>query len=254
MTQLLDGKVALVTGGSSGIGRASALGFAREGARVVVADRAVDGGEETVRMIRESGSDAIFVRVDVSKALEVEEMVGKTIEAYGRLDCAFNNAGVNTTTRTLTHEYREEEWDRVIGVNLKGVWLCMKHEIIEMLKQGTGSIVNTSSIYGLVSAAGTSAYTASKHGVAGLTKASALEYASQGIRVNAVCPGYIRTPMVESVIDANPGLEEWFISREPVGRLGTPQEVAEAVVWLCSDAASFVTGLIMPVDGGVTAQ
>jgi len=254
MTQLLDGKVALVTGGSSGIGRASALAFAREGARVVVADRSVDGGEETVRMIKETGTDAIFVRVDVSQALEVEEMLGKTIEAYGRLDCAFNNAGVNTTTRTSTHQYLEDEWDRVIGVNLKGVWLCMKYEIMEMLKQGTGSIVNTSSIYGLVGAAGTPAYTASKHGVAGLTKASALEYASQGIRVNAVCPGYIRTPMVESVIDSNPGLEEWFISREPIGRLGTPQEVAEAAVWLCSDAASFVTGLIMPVDGGVTAQ
>ena len=258
MTQLLDGKVALVTGGSSGIGRASALAFAREGARVVVADRAVEGGEETVRVIKESGTDAIFVRVDVSQVLEVEEMVSKAIEAYGRLDCAFNNAGVNTTTRTLTHQYREDEWDRVIGVNLKGVWLCMKYEIIEMLKQGTGSIVNTSSIYGLVGAAGTPAYVASKHGVAGLTKASALEYASQGIRVNAVCPGGVDTEMFRELVVLRQGSEGMDVEQlvenagagTALGHLATPEDVAQATVFLASAAAGAITGQHLAVDAG----
>ncbi|MFQ5872809.1 MAG: SDR family oxidoreductase [Dehalococcoidia bacterium] len=250
----LEGKVALVTGGSSGIGRAAALLFAREGASVVVVDVDVEGGDETVRRVEEAGGTAIFAKADVSKAVEVEAMVNKAVETYGHLDCGFNNAGTSRVGRVPTHEYPDEDWERVIQVNLKGVWLCMKYEVIQMLQQGGGSIVNMSSIFGLVGTPGTSAYTASKHGVIGLTKAAALEYAKEGIRINAVCPGHIRTPMVERIIDINPGLEEEYVESEPVGRLATPEEVAEAVVWLCSDAASFVTGHALSVDGGLAAQ
>ena len=254
MAESLTGKVALVTGGSSGIGRAAALSFSREGAKVVVADVHVDGGQETVQMIEVSGGEAVFAKADVSKAADVEAMVSKAVETYGRLDCAFNNAGIHTGAKIPTHEYSDEEWNRIISVNLTGVWLCMKREIALMLKQGAGAIVNTSSAAGLHGVPGAAAYTASKHGVAGLTKAAALEYADQNIRVNAVCPGIIDTPMIRQIIDSNPTPEEAYIQREPVKRLGTPEEVAEAVVWLCSDAASFVTGLAMPVDGGYVAQ
>jgi NAD(P)-dependent dehydrogenase (short-subunit alcohol dehydrogenase family) len=250
----LEGKIALVTGGGSGIGRASAMAFARDGARVVVADVNTEGGEETVQAIKEAGGEAILVHADVSKGSAVAAMVRRTVEVFGRLDCAFNNAGVSGGSRNLTAEYPEEDWDRVISINLKGVWLCMKSEIPQMLKQGGGAIVNTASVAGLVGIRGTSAYIASKHGVAGLTKAAALEYAESGIRINAVCPGYIRTPLLQPILDRYPGFEEQVIARHPVGRLGTPEEVAEAVVWLCSDAASFVTGHAMPVDGGYMAQ
>ncbi len=253
MADLLKEKVALVTGGGSGIGRASALAFAREGARVVVADVAVEGGEETVGLIKKAGGEALFVRADVTQSAEVEAMVQRAVSAYGRLDCAFNNAGIEGTPAP-TAECSEENWERVLAVNLKGVWLCMKHEIPRMLRQGGGAIVNTASVAGLVGFQNMPAYVASKHGVAGLTKTAALEYARQGIRVNAVCPGVIRTPMIERFMGKGGQTEEELSALEPVGRLGAPQEVAEAVVWLCSDAASFVTGHTLVVDGGLVAQ
>jgi NAD(P)-dependent dehydrogenase (short-subunit alcohol dehydrogenase family) len=249
----LEGKVALVTGGSSGIGRAAALAFAREGSRVVIADVLVEGSEETKRMIEQSGGEAIFVKADVSKAEQVEALIEKTVEAFGRLDCAFNNAGVGgVRARTAKHE--EDDWDRIMNINLKGVWLCMKYEIQQMLEQGGGVIVNTSSVAGLVGFDGTPAYVASKHGVVGLTKGAALEYAKSGIRVNAVCPGVIHTPMIDRTVSKLPHMAEVYRTMHPIGRLGEPEEIAEAVVWLCSDAASFVTGHAMAVDGGLTAQ
>ena len=253
MAGLLSGKVALVTGGSTGIGRASALTFAREGAQVVVADVVADKAEETVRLIKEAGGEARCIKTDVTRAAEVEAMVRFTLDAYGRLDCAHNNAGIEGTVSN-TAEYAEADWDRVIGVNLTGVWLCMKYEIPPMLEQGGGAIVNTASGAGLIGAPGMPAYVASKHGVVGLSKTAALEYAKAGIRVNAMCPGVIETPMVERLTSGNPGMMEGFVSIHPVGRAGQPQEIAEAVVWLCSDAASFVTGHAMSVDGGITAQ
>ena len=246
----LAGKVALVTGGSSGIGRASALAFAKEGAQVVIADVATEGGEQTVSMVQDAGGQAIFVKTDVSQTRDVEVMVNAAVEAYGRLDCAFNNAGIDGRSGPV-HQYPEELWDQVIATNLKGVWLCIKYEAPQMLKQGGGAIVNDSSVAGLVTGANISAYTASKHGLIGLTKAAAMDYAASGIRVNAVCPGVIRTPMVEGAIAEDPNREAVMISREPIGRLGTPEEVAEVVVWLCTDAASFVTGTAIPVDGGL---
>ena len=256
----LEDKAALVTGGSSGIGRAAALAFAREGAKVAVnANTNIKGGEETVLMIKEAGGEAIFVKADASKAVEVEAMVKKTVKAYGRLDCAFNNAGVVDIPGALafapekTADYSEKEWDYVISVNLKGVWLCMKYEIIQMRKQGGGAIVNNSSILGLVGIPGGPAYVASKHGVIGLTKAAALEYAQEGIRVNAVCPGWISTSMTDRTLN-NPDIKAMVIGMVPVRRMGKTEEVGEAVVWLCSDAASFVTGHSMVVDGGLVAQ
>jgi NAD(P)-dependent dehydrogenase (short-subunit alcohol dehydrogenase family) len=252
--QRFSGKVALVTGGASGIGRASAVAFAREGASVVVSDVAVEGGEETVRLIEEAGGEATFVRADVSDAEEVETLIRRTVEAYGRLDCAFNNAGIEGPMATNTADYFEEDWDRVIGINLKGVWLCMKHETHRMLEQESGSIVNNSSVAGLVGFAGISAYVASKHGVVGLTKTAALEYAGSGIRVNAVCPGVIRTPMIDRATTGSAEAEAGFAALEPVGRMGSPEEVAEAVVWLASEASSFVTGHAMAVDGGLVAR
>lgn len=254
MAGMLAGKVALVTGGSTGIGKASSLTFAREGAKVVVSDVNADGGEETAHFIRDSGGEAIFAKADVSKAAEVEALVNKAIATYGRLDCAFNNAGIAGPIGASTHEYPNESWDRVIGINLKGVWLCMRYEIPQMLRQGGGAIVNTASIWGLVGAQGASAYVASKHGVVGLTRAAALEYAPQGIRINAVNPGTIRTPILDPFIAAIPEFESLMTSLHPIGRIGMPEEVAEAVVWLCSDAASFVVGQNLPVDGGYTAQ
>lgn len=252
--QLTD-KVALVTGGASGIGRATALTFAREGAKLVIADMHQEGGQQTAHMIREKGGDATFVQVDVASAREVEVMVRTTVETYGRLDCAHNNAGIGSRPRVRLHELSEESWDRVMSINLKGVWLCMKYEILQMLRQGDGAIVNTASIMGLVGSWSRSgAYNASKHGVVGLTKTAALEYATAGIRVNAVCPGYIRTPLIAEALNSNPEMEAEIVARHPVGRMGHPEEIAEAVVWLCSAAASFVTGHTMTVDGGYVAQ
>lgn len=252
MQSLFDDKVALVTGGSSGIGRATSLGFAAQGAKVMVADFNAEGGEETVSLIKGNGGEASFVHVDVSKAVQVEAMVAETVRRYGRLDAAFNNAGVEGV-RVPMGEFPEDEWDRVIDVDLKGVWLGMKYQIAQMLEQGGGAIVNTSSIAGLIGMKGSSAYGAAKHGVVGLTKVAALEYATQGIRVNAVCPGAIRTGMTDRLIGREPGREEMYMAIQPIGRFGLPTEIAEAVVWLCSDAASFITGHALPVDGGVTA-
>lgn len=255
MAGQLDGKTALVTGGGSGIGRAASLAYAREGAKVAVVDVNVEGGEETVQTIKESGGEAILVHADVASSADTQAMVDQAIAAYGRLDCAFNNAGISGgRERRLTAEYDEEYWDRVISINLKGVWLSMKAEIPRMVEQGGGAIVNTASIMGLVATPGSVAYMAAKHGVVGLTKAAALEYAAKGVRVNAVCPGYINTPLVRPLFDGIEGFEQRVVSRHPIGRLGEPSEIAEAVLWLSSDAASFVTGMSMPVDGGYVAQ
>jgi NAD(P)-dependent dehydrogenase (short-subunit alcohol dehydrogenase family) len=251
MAGLVAGKVALVTGGGSGIGRASALTFAREGAKVVVADVVVEGGEETARLIQQRGGEAIFVKTDVSQAADVEALIARAVQTYGRLDCAHNNAGIEGAAAT-TIDYAEDAWERVIAINLKGVWLCMKYEIPHLLKQG-GAIVNTASTAGLVGYRGGSAYVASKHGVVGLTKTAALEYAKAGVRVNAVCPGAIDTPMMGRLTGHRPQRAERMAASEPVGRMGRPEEIGEAVVWLCSEAASFVTGHAMAVDGGITA-
>ena len=201
------------------------------------------------------GGEAIFVRADVSSAADVEAMVSRTVETYGGVDCAFNNAGISVPVRGPMHEFPEEMWDRVVNINMKGVWLCMKYEVPHMLQAGSGTIVNTASIMGLVgSPTGNMAYNASKHAVVGMTKTAAIEYAQSGIWVNAVCPGYILTPLVEQGILSDPGQEEKIKGRHPMGRLGKPEEIAESVVWLCSDAASFVTGHTMTVDGGYVAQ
>lgn len=253
MAGLVAGKVALVTGASSGIGRATALAFAREGAKVVVADVTVEGGEETVALIKKAGGEAIFVKTDVSKAAEVEALVNKAVATYGRLDCAHNNAGIAGNSKTVVDD-TEDNWDRILAINLKGVWWCMKYEIAQMLKQGGGAIVNTASDAGLIGVRRGGAYVASKHGVVGLTKTAALEYAKAGIRVNCVCPGPIDTPMLQGIGGRNQQVMEKMAAAQPGGRLGKPEEIAEAAVWLCSDAASFITGLPMPVDGGYMAQ
>lgn len=244
-----DGKVAVVTGGSSGIGRASARAFAREGARVVIADVDAAGSEETVRLIAAAGGEARFVQTDVSRAAAVDAMVAFAVAAFGRLDYALNNAAINVPPAPVT-EMPEEAWDRVIAVNLKGVWLCLKHEVAQMLRQGGGAIVNVASVQGVGGGRNSSAYAASKHGVIGLTKAVALETARQGIRVNAVCPATIRTPMYERISGGGPEVEAQQAAAHPIGRIGEPEEVAAAVIWLCSDAASFTTGHALAVDGG----
>ena len=255
MPGTLENKTALVTGAGSGIGRATSLALAREGARVVVSDINAEGAEATLSIIKERGGEGVFVHADVSKAADVEALVTGVIQTYGRLDCAYNNAGVEGYMEGRLHEYPEDIWDRLIDINLKGVWLCLKYEIPRMLEQGGGAIVNTASAAGLVGSRRLAAYVASKHGVVGLTKAAALEYARDGIRVNAVCPGIIDTPMMDRLIAGRQDDYEATIpTRQPVGRLGTPEEIAEAVAWLCSDAASLVTGIAMSVDGGFTAQ
>lgn len=253
MEKIFEGKVALVTGGSFGIGRATAVAFAQRGAKVAVVDWIADKENETLKQIADIGGVAEFIQCDVSVPSAVKDMVEKTIRHFGRLDYAFNNAGIEGLSAN-THECTEENFDKTIGINLKGVWLCMKNEIPQMLKNGKGVIVNCASVAGLNGFAGLPAYVATKHAVVGLTKTAALEYASQGIRVNAVCPGVIHTAMIDRITGKDKEVEKQFIGMEPMGRMGNPEEVAEAVVWLCSDAASFVTGVAMPVDGGFVAR
>jgi NAD(P)-dependent dehydrogenase (short-subunit alcohol dehydrogenase family) len=251
MEKIFRDRVSLVTGGSFGIGSAAAVAFANRGAKVVIADWVEDN--ETLNLIKSSGGEAIFVKCDVSKDEDVKNLVAKTISTFGRLDFAFNNAGVEGASAP-TQDCTEENWERVVDVNLKGTWLCMKHEIPHMLKLGKGAIVNNASIAGLVGFAGIPAYVASKHGVIGLTKNAALENAKLGIRVNVVCPGVIKTPMIDRFTGKKKEVEKQFENMEPIGRMGLPQEVAEAVMWLCSDGASFVTGHSLAVDGGWVAQ
>jgi NAD(P)-dependent dehydrogenase (short-subunit alcohol dehydrogenase family) len=255
MAGILEGKVALVTGASSGIGRATALVFADEGASMVLADVDETGGRETVRQVDDRGAEGFFIECDVSDSAQVEALVEECVKRLGRLDCAFNNAGIGGESARLA-DYDEEAWNRVLAVNLTGVFLCMKSELRQMVAQGGGAIVNAASLVGVMGYPNLGAYNAAKHGVVGLTRTAALEYASSGIRVNAVCPGWIETPMVmdsgphpasiPAVYDALAGLM-------PLGRLGKPEEVAAAVAWLCSDAASFVTGHPLLVDGGALA-
>jgi NAD(P)-dependent dehydrogenase (short-subunit alcohol dehydrogenase family) len=248
MAGMVDGKVAVVTGGGAGIGRAGSLALAREGARVLVTDVSGDAAEATARLIIEAGGTAQAARVDVARAAEVEAMVARAVATFGQLDLAFNNAGINEEHGPLT-ETTEAEWDRVMAINLKGIWLCMKYEIPAMLAGG-GAIVNTASVVGLTGSRGTPAYVASKHGIIGLTKAAALDHASQRIRVNAICPGTIQTPMYVRREGADPEADARRAVAIPLGRLGQPEDVAEAVVWLCSGAAGFVTGHALVVDGG----
>lgn len=247
----LADKVALVTGAASGIGRATALTFADEGAKVAAVDLRIEGCDEVVSQIKERGGEAVAIRTDLVRSPEVQEMVARTVRAFGRLDFAVNNAGIEGAHAGTT-DHTEEIWDRVIEVNLKSVWLCMKYELPELQKQERGAIVNVSSAAGLIGSAGTVAYTASKHGVIGLTKASALEFASRNIRINAVCPGFVKTPMLEKIIEAYPGVEKQLIDREPMRRLAQPAEVAQAILSLCSDSSSFITGVSLQVDGGLT--
>lgn len=249
----LDGKVAVATGAGSGIGRAAALALASLGARIVVADVDLVGGEETAARIRSDGGEAHMVSTDVSRAEDVRSMVDRTIEIYGRLDCAVNNAGIETAS-AFTADCSEENWDRTLTINLKGVWLCMKAQIPHMLTMGGGSIVNVSSVFGLVGCPGGVAYAASKHAINGITRTAALEYAARGIRVNAVCPGGIHTAMIDRLNERNPDYIDRLIGAEPIGRLASPDEVGKAIAWLCSSASSFITGAVIPVDGGWTAR
>jgi NAD(P)-dependent dehydrogenase (short-subunit alcohol dehydrogenase family) len=246
------GKVAFVTGGGSGIGRATALAFARAGASVAVADVSDTGTQETLRLIEEQGGHALAVKCDVTRADEIKAALDKTVETFRRLDFAFNNAGIEPKNPSPTADYPEEEWKRIIDVDLHGVFLCMKYEIPLILKQGGGAIVNTSSGAGIIGIKGSPAYTAAKHGVIGLTKAAALDYAPQNIRVNAVAPGYIATPMMDRFTGGTAEGRQKVISEEPVGRMGTPEEIAAAVLYLCSDGAAFVVGHTLVIDGGQT--
>ena len=253
MEKQFKNKVALVTGAASGIGRATAIAFAREGAKVLVADIQEEEGGNTCMLIRADGGEAEFFKCDTSQSSQVKAMVEKTVELFGRLDFACNNAGIEGTSAP-TADFEEKEWDRVIGINLKGVWLCMKNEIPKMLEHGGGAIVNMSSIAGLIGFQGISPYDASKHGVIGLTKTAALEYAKQGIRVNAISPGIIHTAMIDRFTNGDPAVTAQFTQGIPMGRMGKPEEIASAVIWLCSEGGGYTTGQSLVVDGGWVAQ
>jgi NAD(P)-dependent dehydrogenase (short-subunit alcohol dehydrogenase family) len=246
-------KVAIVTGGTSGIGRAAAVAYARDGAKVVVAGRRAAEGEETVRLIRAQGGEGLFVRTDVSKAIQVKELVDRTVQKFGRLDFAFNNAGIEQTPTPFL-EQDEETYDQVMDINVKGVWLSMKYEIPAMLKSGGGSIVNTSSGLGVIAMPGIEVYVASKHAVIGLTKSAALEFGKQGIRVNAILPAVIDTDMIQRFAGEKPELLAQMTALHPIGRIGKSEEIADAAIWLSSSKSSFVTGHSLLVDGGFTAQ
>ena len=247
-----EGKVALVTGGTSGIGRVTSILFAQKGARVVVAGRREIEGKETIDLIRRAGGEGIFVRADVSRASEVKALVEKTVAAYGGLDYAFNNAGIEGHWVPIV-EQTEDEWDQTIDINLKGTWMCLKYELQQMLKQGRGGvIVNNASISGFIGSYGSATYAASKHGVLGLTKAAALEVARNGIRVNAVCPAAVETPMADRLFGA-PEVRKKVLGFYPIARFGKPIEVAEAVLWMCSGAAGFMIGQSLVLDGGFLA-
>ena len=249
MTAELHNKVALITGGTSGIGRDSAILFAKSGAKVVVAGRREIEGQETISLIRADDGEAFFIKTDVSRSNEVHTLVQKTVEKFGRLDIAFNNAGIEGNWIPIV-EQSEEDWDRTIDINVKGVWLCLKYEIQQMLKQGGGgAIVNMASVAGFIGAVGAATYCASKHAVLGLTKSAALEAARDGIRVNAISPGIIETAMADRIFGA-PEVNKWALSLQPLGRFGKAMEVAEAVLWMCSDRASFMTGQSIVLDGG----
>lgn len=250
---ILEGKIALVTGAAAGIGRASALALAAEGAKVVVSDVHQEGGEATVSLIKSSRGEAIFSRADVSKAQDVEALIDAALNAYGKLDCAVNNAGIGGNLSQI-HEKSEDEWDSVMAVNLKGVWLCLKYELPALIASGGGAIVNISSVAGLKGFRLASAYSASKHGVIGLTRTAALEYAKKNIRVNAICPYFTDTAMVRELVEAAPAMERGMIEMNPMRRFGTVQEVAQGVVWLCSAQSSYITGHALPLDGGITVS
>jgi NAD(P)-dependent dehydrogenase (short-subunit alcohol dehydrogenase family) len=252
MTKLFEGKVAVITGGSSGIGRATAIAFAAEGARVAIGARRAAESEETIRLIQAQGGDAIFVPTDVARADQVQKLMDTAMHRWQRLDLAFNNAGIAGTPFVPLPDYSEQVWDDVIDINLKGVFLSMKYEIPHMLKSGGGAIVNMSSVAGLIGGPIGVAYYASKHGVIGATKAAAMEYAKRGIRINAVCPAVIRTPMSEGVFDTD--AEASLLAVHPMGRFGTTEEVADAVVFLCSSKASYITGHALAVDSGLLAR
>lgn len=251
MEQIFKDKVIIITGSTFGIGKTTALAFAKRGAKVVLSDYKAD--EDTEKTIRDNGGEAIFVSCDVSNEGDVKNLVTKTITHYGRLDFAFNNAGIEGTPAPAT-ECSNENWDKTININLTGVWYCMKYQIPEMLKTGGGSIVNNASIAGLVGFGSMPAYVASKHGVVGLTKNVALDYAKQGIRVNAVCPGVIHTPMIDRFTGGDQAAMDQLKAGKPMGRIGQPEEIAETVIFLCSDGASFITGQSIAVDGGWTVQ
>ncbi len=253
MDDSLQNKVVLVTGGASGIGRVTALALAQAGAKVAIADVNAAAGESTAQLLRERGSDALFVPTDVGDAAAVQALIYTIVAAYGRLDCAFNNAGIEGLP-TRTADANEDDFDQIMRVNVKGVWLCMKYELQQMVAQGGGVIVNTASVAGLVGAHSLPIYSASKHAVVGLTKSAAVEYARKGVRVNAVCPTVIRTPMVERGLAALPQFMDVVKQSIPMRRIGEPEEVAAAVLWLCSDASRFVTGATLTIDGGFTAQ